>query len=469
MEAKRMNLEGKRVTVMGLGRFGGGAGVTRWLCEQGATVLLTDIEPQEKLSASVAQIADLVKSGRVELRLGGHNVSDFTTCELVVANPAVPKPWENRFLRAAWAAGIGVTTEIELTVGGLPNRARVIGITGSAGKSTTSAMIHHVLVESGRRAVFGGNIGGSLLPELKKMDEGTFVVLELSSAMLCWLGGLARLAPGDLEKAEVGEGWSPHTAVVTNLSANHLDWHGELNHYRRSKQEILRSQRAGDSAVLPKGSETGEWKTNAGVKRIEAEGEVSGLAIPGRHNRRNARVAVEAVLAMRAEVDRESAEQAVRTFAGLPHRLQLAASVGKDGGTVRCFNDSKSTTPESCLLAVSAFEEAGECGAGKVHLIAGGYDKGSDLSAIGKLAAKLGGLYTIGKTGSAIAAASDGRAKECGTVEGAVEAAMKAARDGDVILLSPACASWDQFENYEKRGELFVELVNGGRLAGAMR
>ncbi|MBL8888255.1 MAG: UDP-N-acetylmuramoyl-L-alanine--D-glutamate ligase [Phycisphaerales bacterium] len=452
-------LEGRRVTVMGLGRFGGGASVTRWLAKRGATVLLTDIESEEKLAASVAQIADLMKSGAVELRLGGHNVSDFTTCDLVVANPAVPKPWENRFLRAAWAAGIAVTTEIGLTVEQLPDRERVIGVTGSAGKSTTSAMIHHILKECGFKAVFGGNIGGSLLGSAEPIGRDTHVVLELSSAMLCWLGGLAKVSPRELAGASGGSGWSPHIAVVTNLSPNHLDWHGDLEHYRRSKQEILRSQGAGDIAVLPPGSETGEWKSGAGVKRMASRGEVGGLAIPGKHNRQNAMVAVEAALAAEPRLTRDAAEKAVRTYNGLPHRLQLAATIECAGGTIRCFNDSKSTTPEACLLAVAAFDEAGEAGAGHVHLIAGGYDKGSDLSVIGALRAKIAGLYTIGKTGGAIARAASGKAKECDTVERAVAEAVKASRAGDVILLSPACASWDQFENYEKRGELFVREV----------
>ncbi|MBX3378759.1 MAG: UDP-N-acetylmuramoyl-L-alanine--D-glutamate ligase [Phycisphaeraceae bacterium] len=453
------SLEGKHVTVMGLGRFGGGAGVTRWLVEHGATVLLTDIETEEKLAASVSQISDLVKNGSVALRLGGHNVSDFTTCELVVANPAVPRPWENRFLRAAWAANRTVTTEIGLTVAQLPDRARVIGVTGSAGKSTTSAMIHHILRECGFDSVFGGNIGGSLLADAHATRGNPFVVLELSSAMLCWLGGLAQLAPADLDRTGSEPGWSPHIAVVTNLSPNHLDWHGDLGHYRRSKQELLRSQVAGDIAVLPPGSETSEWASNAGVQRIVPRGETAGLSIPGKHNRQNACVAVEAAMALESRLTREASERAVRTFAGLPHRLQLAATIKRGSGTIRCFNDSKSTTPEACLLAVGAFEESGEVGAACVHLIAGGYDKGSDLSGIGALGSRLAGLYTIGKTGNAIAAASGGKATECGTVERATAAAIDAAKPGDVILLSPACASWDQFENYEKRGELFVREV----------
>ncbi|MGB1126494.1 MAG: UDP-N-acetylmuramoyl-L-alanine--D-glutamate ligase, partial [Phycisphaeraceae bacterium] len=133
----------KQVTVMGLGRFGGGIGVTRFLVDRGADVLVTDKDDAEKLSKSVEQIQDLIDAGRVTLRLGEHNVSDFTTCDFVVVNPAVPPG--NRFVRAAEAAGIEVTTEMRLLVQRLPNRLRTIGVTGSAGKSTVTAMIGHVL------------------------------------------------------------------------------------------------------------------------------------------------------------------------------------------------------------------------------------------------------------------------------------------------------------------------------------
>lgn len=451
-----MNLEGAKVTVMGLGRFGGGAGVTRWLAAQGATVLVTDIEPADKLKASVDSLADLTSRGVVSMRLGGHNVSDFTTGDLVVANPAVPKPWDNRFLRAAWAAGVPVTTEIQLLVERLPSRDRVIGITGSVGKSTTSAMIHHALLGSGLDAVLGGNIGGSLLGTLAKIKPDTWIVLELSSAMLCWLGGLAKVTPSELGNAKVPE-WSPHIAVATNFAPNHLDWHGDLAHYRRSKQVLLAAQRQGDIAIIGPTSETADWKHAATARRVVPTAEIDGLAIPGKHNRVNAGVAVEAAVA--AGASRDAAITAVRTFPGLPHRLQRVPS--RKG--VRCFNDSKSTTPESCLLAVKAFDEPGECGSGRVHLIAGGYDKGSDLAPIGRLASSLAGLYTIGKTGAAIAQAAEGRSHDCGTLERAVTLALDRAKEGDVILLSPACASWDQFENYEQRGDLFSKLVSGDR------
>lgn len=434
--------DGQRVTVMGLGRFGGGVGVARWLVERGADVLVTDLEPPEKLGSSVALIQDLVDRGSVALRLGGHNVSDFTDRDLVIASPAVPKPWDNRFLRAAGAAGVPVTTEMGLLVERLPNRAKVIAVTGSAGKSTTAAMIHHILSDGAAPSVFGGNIGGSLLNSLgREITAGTWVVLELSSFMLHWIG--------------TGTTFGPRLAVVTNCTSNHVDWHGTFEHYERSKKQILTHQRPGDVAVLD--ASVGSWNVAPGVTGIvvPVADRVSGLRIPGAHNQHNAAVAVRAATACDAGVDRDAAEEAVRGFAGLPHRLQF---VGNRAG-VRCYNDSKATTPEATLLAIDAF--ADDPGAARVHLIAGGYDKGSDLSPISRAAPTLAGLYTIGQTGAGMAAEAGAKGRYYGTLEKAVEAALGRTRPGDVLLMSPGCASWGQFENYEARGKRFAELVGG--------
>lgn len=445
---------GKRVTVMGLGRFGGGLGVARWLVGRGADVLVTDLEPEERLRESVTALRPLVDSGRVTLRLGGHNVSDFTTCDAVVANPAVPKPWENRFLRAAQAAGVPITTEIELAVRRL-DRRRVIGVTGSAGKSTTAALIAHILKECGQPVLFGGNIGGSLLDRTDSLDPRTWLVLELSSFMLHWL-----------------QGWSPRVAVVTNIAANHLDWHGTFEHYVASKRAILDAQEAGDAAVL--GSSVRDWMTRAGVERVQAfdDAEFGPLRIPGSHNRVNAYMAAGAAGALVIPgLTRGAIKTAAGTFPGLPHRLQLVA----EHNGVRFYNDSKATTPEATAMALRAFGQ-GVCepharACSRIHLIAGGYDKGADLSPLWSGGDSIEGLYVIGATGESIASGAErelpalgrglnkGGIQRCGTLDVAVARAVDAASPGEVVLLSPACASWDQFENYEKRGEEFVRLV----------
>lgn len=465
------SLENARVTVMGLGNFGGGAGVTRWLCEQGATVLLTDLSKPDTLTESLAPIQDLISRDQVALRLGEHNIADFTTCDLLVVNPAVPKPWDNRFLRAAAAANISITTEIRLLIEQLP--AFTIGITGSAGKSTTSAMIAHALshIVGPSKVHFGGNIGGSLLPSLKHMDASSVVVLELSSAMLYWLGhGIG---------SPQAHGWSPTLGLLTNLKDNHADWHGSFDHYAASKLNLFKYQVSGDQGFVAQPNEdivsrlrelsssssaTFPQPSSLELETPPSEHEAAilqRLRIPGKHNILNARAAAHIVrnsLAHPANPHRRTislcdALEKIVTFPGLPHRLEF---VGEHAG-VRYFNDSKSTTPESCLLALSAFDESP--GRSRLHLIAGGYDKGSDLSPIGHLASTLAGLYTIGQTGPQIAIASEGQAIQCGDLTNAMNQIRACAKPGDVVLLSPACASWGQFKNYEERGTLFRSLI----------
>lgn len=458
--------------VMGLGLFGGGLGVTKWLAGQGWKVLVTDTKGRADLAAPLAELRDLVERGVVELRLGEHHEEDFTSADLVIANVAVPRPWENAFLEAARARGVPITTEIGLFIERLPTGVLTLGVTGSVGKSTTSAMIADILTvavdqsESKAagagatrppRVFYGGNIGVSLLSSLAEIQPGDIVVLELSSAMLHWL-----------------EGWSPHVAVVTTFAPNHIDWHHTLEHYRASKQGILNSQEPGDIAVL--GADAADWASRPGVRRITLSNDerIERLGVPGVHNQRNAAMAVTAACVgvewgrshsiSWASVDRERAIDIVRQFRGLPDRLELVLRAEKP--VVSCFNDSKSTTPESTLLAIEAFSE--DPGPGHVHLIAGGYDKGAELNAMAKACAPLGGVYTIGHTGQRIAEAVrsvGGKVLECGTLDNAVASAWERLADGDVLLLSPACASWDQFSNYQERGRRFTEFVRarGGR------
>lgn len=426
---------GARVTVMGLGRFGGGVGVTRWLLRQGAEVLVTDRATEDELREALEALeTDANKSpGRLSYRLGGHDQRDFTHADAVVANPAVPRPWDQPLLRAAAEAGVPRTTEIRLAAERL-NRERVIGVTGTAGKSTTASMIDHALRTSGVRSHLGGNIGGSVLDQLDGIEPGDWVVLELSSAMLHWLAHDTgfRGAPG----------FSPAIAVLTNIRPNHLDWHGSFGHYQASKLNIRRYQALDDRFIDPDAIESSSFDVE--------------LAIPGMHNERNARAALLAAGAATGETPASMAGT-LRDFAGLPHRLQLVHTT-EDGR--RCFNDSKSTTPEATRLAVEAFDDSGR---GRVHLIAGGYDKGIDLSGIGALTERLAHLYTIGATGDRIAdSVRDGqRVTRCGELDAAVRKAMERWNPGDILLLSPGCASWDQFPHYEARGERFTALARG--------
>ncbi len=434
MDSAGIHLDGKRVVVMGLGRFGGGVGVVRWLVGRGARVLVTDQASEESLEESVQCLEPLIRHGAVSLRLGEHREQDFQECDLVVANPAVPRPWENRFLRAAGDAGVAVTTEIQIAIDQIARRgARCIGVTGSAGKSTTASMIAHALGGLAEKAIAGGNLGGSLLECEHEIISGQWVVLELSSAMLHWI-----------ERLEVQVG------VVTSFSPNHLDWHGNLEHYAESKKRLLGMVASGGTVVL--GPDVRGWEPTASTRRCEIDEEAGlrDLAMLGDHNHLNAAMAREAVSAV-CDSSRDSIDQSLRSFEGLAHRLQV---VGERDG-VRFVCDSKATTPEASVLGVQAVGDTS-----RIHLIAGGYDKGVSLEPIVRMKESLAGLYGIGATGEEIAGAAAGSV-HAGTLERAFAVITSRVREGDTVLLSPGCASWDQFDNYEQRGEAFIALAKG--------
>ncbi len=435
-------LAGVRAVVMGLGRFGGGVGAARFLATRGARVLVTDLAAPESLAASVAALEGL----DITFRLGEHCDEDFRQADLLVVNPAV-KATGNRFIALAREAGAKVTSEIRLLVNHLSqrlsDRRRVVGVTGTAGKSTTTAMIGHVLArQTGgqmgpRRVHIGGNLGGSLLERLDAIRADDVVVLELSSFMLAGL---------DEDR------WSPGLAVVSTFAANHLDWHSDVDDYRRAKQTILRHQQPGDAAIL--GPDAADWPTAPDVRRVVvgSSSETLPLLTPGTHNQLNAQLALAACEFL--GMQRAAAAAALADFAGLPHRLQLVA----ERQDVRYYNDSKATTPEAAMLAMQSFAP------GIVHAILGGYDKKADLGAMAQLAARrCRAVYTVGATGAAIAAAakSIGAAEvvPCGDVDAAVAATTTRVHRGDVVLLSPGCASWDQFDNFEQRGVAFVAAV----------
>ncbi len=418
---------------MGLGRFGGGAAVVRHLAAAGADVLVTDLGTSDDLRGTIEALDGV----RVDYRLGEHRIDDFSRADLVVVNPAVPHPWDNPYLEAAREAGARLLTEIRLAIGNRP-AGSIVGITGTAGKSTTAAMTHHALarVAPDLDPRLAGNIGGSLLDD--PPPHGSTIVLELSSFMLHWLAGTG---------GDTADRATPGLAAITNIAPNHLDWHLTHDHYAACKQAIgSASPICAEPRVLAPPHE------DSRSSEIEAR---LRLEVPGAHNRRNAVLAIRLALEhlhIRRKAEptsdtRDRLVEALRDFPGLPHRLEF---LGEHRG-VRIFNDSKSTTPEATLLAVEALE-----GAAGVHLIAGGYDKGSDLGSLVDLAPRLSGLYAIGATGPHLVAKAGVLHQR---LEEAVAAAFDAARSGDAILLSPGCASWDQFTNFEERGAAFRAAV----------
>ncbi len=378
MPAKVETFAGKRVTVVGLGHFGGGVAVARWLAEQGATVTATDAKSADALPKEVSQLEAL----GVHLRLGGHEVEDFTKAQLVVTSPALPP--DHELLEAAREAGVRVTTEICLLVERLPT-SLVLGVTGTKGKSTTATLLARMLEawqplpkdraekvrsrrsdridltrDVPRRVWLGGNLGGSLLSRLPEMTPDDFVVLELSSAMLHYLG----------EKH-----WSPHVALVTMVGTDHVAWHGSAEAYITAKQNLVRFQSERDFAVVPTNSATARAFRDETPAHISEYGKRAHLPeafapkLPGRHNRVNERGAFAAAALFGVYPDQ--AAEAVADFGGLPHRLQ---EVHTDSRGVRWVNDSIATIPEAAVAACKAFAM------GTVIQIVGGSDKGLDPS-----------------------------------------------------------------------------------------
>ncbi|MEO0512637.1 MAG: Mur ligase family protein [Planctomycetota bacterium] len=418
-----------RAVVLGLGRFGGGLGAANHLVRLGFDVTVTDAAPADELTDAAHRLAP--EARRV---FGGHEGIGVADTDLLVVNPAVPTPWQHPLVRDADRAGVRITTEIGLLLDELAEpgtaahgSAAVVGITGTAGKSTTAAMLHAGLTAAGRRCVLGGNIGGSLLDRVEELAAAEVVVLELSSAMLWWLGRplSCRTPPA----FDIG--------AITNLAPNHIDWHGAFDHYAESKGVLARLAKR----ALIVGDDTA-WKTDAPVVRPAPL--AGDLALPGHHNRVNAALAVEACRTLAVEAD-----AGVRAFSGLPHRLKLVHTSRR--GT-RYIDDSKCTTPQATRLAVESV-----LGEGAVHLIAGGYDKHVDLAELADAARACNAAWLIGETAKRLARARAGTDIE--TLDAAVRRAAESVPGGGTVLLSPGCASWDQFADYRERGERFCKLA----------
>jgi UDP-N-acetylmuramoylalanine--D-glutamate ligase len=429
-------LRGRRVTVMGLGLFGGGLGVARYLCRAGARVVVTDQKSEHDLREAVAELKGLP----VELRLGGHREEDFRQADLVVVNPAVPhtSPWV--------AMARALETEMNLFLK-LCRAETTVGITGSNGKTTTTTLAGELLKAGPRRTWVGGNIGVSLLERLDEIRPEDVVVLELSSFQLENLGALAR---------------SPRVAAVLNLSPNHLDRHGTFEAYAEAKRQIVAHQSAADTKVLNandavvRGFASPSKTLLFRKETLVEEGiDVSRRKIPGDFNLEN--MAAAALVARAAAGPwpgwKDACERVFNAFPGVEHRLEFVAE--KAG--IKYYNDSKATDPEATVAALATLP-------GPFVLILGGFDKKTpfDLLAREIAARPVRAVALMGQTAPAIEAAlrAQPRVPEIVRAASMAEAVAVPARPGETVLLSPACASWDMYRNFTERGRAFKDLVN---------
>jgi UDP-N-acetylmuramoylalanine--D-glutamate ligase len=451
----------QRITIMGLGSFGGSIGLARYLVAQGAQVTITDLKPAAELQDSVVALRGLP----VRFVLGRHETEDFTDVDMVFASPAVRR--DSACLTAARTRGVPIDTEMNLFM--RLCRGCVIGVTGSNGKTTTTSLIGAILRMANPRTQVGGNIGRSLLPEVAAIEPGDPVVLELSSFQLEDLAAVGR---------------SPHIGLFLNISPNHLDRHSTMEAYLAAKMQIFADQGPDDVAIL--NADDSRLRPLAGRLRSRVrlfsdaqaledgayvEGDrvivaYAGMAaevcrlgdIPllGRHNVANVLAAVAA--ADTWGVSAAVMRAAIRAFPGVEHRLERVRTLHG----VSFYNDSIATTPTGTLAALGAIQQP-------IWLIAGGYDKGLPFQALGEtIVRRVKGVFLIGTTAPQIAQAiaqarPPGRDVPaicwCGDLTEAVRAAFGAARPGEVVLLSPACASYDQFRNFVERGRLFKQLV----------
>ncbi len=435
-----------KVAVFGMGKSGVAA--ANFLARRGETVVATDASPEEKLPL----VASL--DPRVERRLGGHPPAVLEGVELVVLSPGIPADIPP--LREAAARGIPVISEIELAFRNL--QGTVIAITGSNGKSTTTALIGEILAAGGLDPVVAGNIGDPLIAAVDEVPR--HYVVELSSFQL-----------------ETVSSFRADVALLLNITPDHLDRYPSMEEYAAAKYRIFRNQTARDVAVVnaddPRTSapptfarvlgfsssrpiETGAFlRRDALVLRAGGREESiprGALRLPGTANVENALAAWLAADAVGVRVD--AVRNAFGSFRGLPHRMVLVRELGG----VRWINDSKGTNVDASLKSLEGMDD------GRVILILGGKDKKGEFERLRDLvSAKAKAVLTIGAAAGRIAQALAGAAPivECETMERAVSWGRENAAAGDTVLLSPACASFDQYDNFEHRGRHFEQLVAG--------
>jgi UDP-N-acetylmuramoylalanine--D-glutamate ligase len=444
-----MDLRGKRVLVVGLARTGVATSI--FCAARGARVTASDSRGESEIGEAVAKL----KQAGVTLELGGHREETFLEQDLIVPSPGVP-PDQAR-LEAARAQGITIWSEIELAYRFV--RGRLIGITGSNGKTTTTSLAEHILKTAGMPTILAGNIGAPLIGCVDQMRDDTSTVAELSSFQL-----------------ELIDTFRPNIGVFLNLTPDHLDRHHTMEAYGRAKARLFENQTGEDAAALNADDAATTvyapslprlyWFSRK--KRVAQGAYVRGeeivfredgreeillkledIPLAGAHNVEN--VLAAAAAARLAGAPARAIAKGVRSFAGVEHRLEFVAEIRG----VRYYNDSKATNVDATEKALEAFP-------GRILIILGGRDKGSDYTALQKpLREKAILALLIGAAADKIENQISGSValERAETLERAVETAWHAARPGDVVLLAPACASFDQFQNYEHRGRVFKDLV----------
>jgi len=426
-----LELAGKRVLVVGIGKSGLAA--AHFLKERGARVTVSDARP----ATLIAELSSLLDEGFI-VEAGSHGLLTFRRQDLIVVSPGVPMSTPE--LMTVRAIGAHIIGELELGAQFL--RGEIVAITGSNGKTTTTALMGEILKTSGRPTLVGGNIGRPVTEMVAESTAETWSVLEVSSFQL-----------------ETIETFRPRIAVVLNITPDHLDRHGTFEAYAAAKTRITENQTGEDYLVL-----NGEDKNTQMVaahskaqifwfsaRRRIKQGAFVEIGLAGRHNVENVLAAVCA--ARLAGVPSEVIRKAVAAFRAVEHRLEFVREL--DG--VRYFNDSKATNVDATAKAIEAFP-------GGIHLILGGKDKDSDYTVLTPLLReRVETVITIGSAAEKIERQLAGvlKIERAETMDRAVALARANAAAGDTVLLAPACASFDQFENYEHRGRVFKELVHG--------
>jgi UDP-N-acetylmuramoylalanine--D-glutamate ligase len=467
-EALRQSVEGARVTVVGGARSG--LAVARLLARHGASVFLTDHGPAE------AGIAEGLERAGVQSEFGGHTARALDA-DWLALSPGVPST--SSLVQSALRQRRPVYSEIEVASWFCP--APIVAVTGTNGKTTATSLIGHVFRTAGRPTVVAGNIGYPFSDYVDDLDDETVVVLEVSSFQLDHVVT-----------------FRPKVSVLLNITPDHLDrYGGDFERYAAAKHRVFETQQAGDWLVYnhddaPVREHVQSWAAPRGLTPVGFSTEqepapgafvrdgrivlalpdagppgaspihhedlmsTSDLALPGRHNLYNSLAA--AVVARAMEVRSDVVRESLTSFEGVPHRLETVRTVGG----VTFVNDSKATNVNAVWYALESFPARAE--GGGVVLIAGGRDKGNDYGPLQRLVAdKVAGIVALGEGAEAVERELGPHAERfahAGSMEEAIQYARLMAEPGDTVLLSPACSSFDMFENYEDRGDTFKRLVN---------